>query len=246
MSDFRNFLATYFRELRQGEVRGSPLPRTPVNKGKKKDQGCQILAQDGTQLLLQTSLVYVHPAFGYLVFANAEEAHPGKRHVSASWCDAHELTLVGTATPPAHYHLVSFGHYVLHSILDVWKGGAVNADVVLELFDAPLLLAGQMVDELSAKYLVCRIEIPSAEKVLEPASRERLVLFGHLFLRFARRPPIRALVQRVAHGVGWTHFLLANFGERRKAEVRRIPLPRTRLNRDNKKEAATTPQPPYS
>ena len=43
--------------------------------------------------------------------------------------------------------------------LDVWEGGTVNADVVLELFDAPLLLAGQMVDELSAKYLVCRIEI---------------------------------------------------------------------------------------
>jgi hypothetical protein len=109
--------------------------------------------------------------------------------VSTSWRDTHEFTLVGTATPPAYYHLVAFGHYVLHSILDVWKGGAVNADVVLELFDAPLLLAGQMVDELNAKYLVCRIEISSAEKVLEPASRERLVLFGRRILRFARRPP---------------------------------------------------------
>ena len=120
----------------------------------KKGQGGQTLARGGTQLLLQASLVYVHPAFGYLVFGNAEQAHPGKRHVSASRCDTHELTLVGTATTPAYYHLVSFGHYVLHSILDVWKGGAVNADVVLELFDAPLLLAGQMVDEPSAKYLV--------------------------------------------------------------------------------------------
>jgi hypothetical protein len=39
---------------------------------------------------------------------------------------------------------------------------------------------------------------------------------------------------------------VANFSELRKAEVRRIALPRTRLNRDKKKEAATTPQPPSS
>src|SRR5688572_12358657 len=172
------------------------VPKTRITTALRLGHGDQrsrssgaSLARDGAQLLLQASLVYVHPAFDYLVLGNAEEAHPGKRHVSASWCDAHELTLVGTATPPAYYHLVSFGHYVLHSILDVWKGAAVNGDVVLELFDAPLLLAGQMVDELSAKYLVCRIEISSAEKVLEPASCERLVLFRHLFLRFARRPP---------------------------------------------------------
>jgi hypothetical protein len=71
--------------------------------------------------------------------------------VSASWWDTHELTLVGTATPPAHYHLVSFGHYILYGILDVWKGGAVNADVVLELFEASLILVGEVVDELSAR-----------------------------------------------------------------------------------------------
>src|ERR671910_2461146 len=123
-----------------------------VNKGqKRKGRGCQTLARDGTQLLLQASLVYVHPTFGYLVFGNAEEAHPGKGHVSAGRCDAHELALVGTVTLPAYYHLVCFGHYLLYGIFDVWEGGAVNADVVLELFDAPpLLLAGQVVEELSA------------------------------------------------------------------------------------------------
>jgi hypothetical protein len=129
---------------------------------------------------LQASLVYVHPAFDYLVFGDSEETHPGKRHLSASWCDSHELTLVGTATRPAYYHLVSFGYYLLYPILDVWKGVAVNGDVVLELFEATLILVGQVVDELSAKYLVCRIEISSAEKVLKPATCERLVLFGYL------------------------------------------------------------------
>jgi hypothetical protein len=71
---------------------------------------------DDAQLLLQASLVYVYPAFGYLVCGNAEESHPGKRHVSASWCDTHELTLVDTATRPAYYHLVAFGHYFLYSV----------------------------------------------------------------------------------------------------------------------------------
>jgi hypothetical protein len=74
--------------------------------------------------------------------------------------------------------------------LDVWEGGAVDTDVVFELFDAPLFLAGQMVDELSAKYLVGRVEISSAEKILEPASRKRLVLFGHRLLRLARLLPL--------------------------------------------------------
>jgi hypothetical protein len=148
------------------------------------------LAREGAQLLLQTSLVYVHPAFGYHVSGDSEQAHPGKRHVSTGLCGAHELTLMGTATPPAYYHLVSFGHYVLHLILDVWESGAVDTDVVFELFDAPLFLAGQMVDELSAKYLVGRVEISSAEKILEPASRKRLVLFGHRLLRLARLLPL--------------------------------------------------------
>ena len=103
---------------------------------------------------------------------------------------AHVLTLVGTATHPAYYHLVSFGHLVLHLILDVWKGSAVNADVVLEFFDAPSLLAGQMVDKLNAKYLVCRIEISSAEKVLEPASRELLVLSAIVSSVSRRSSPI--------------------------------------------------------
>jgi hypothetical protein len=83
---------------------------------------------NGAQLLLQASLVEVHPAFGYLVIGDSEETHPGKRHASASWFDTHELTLVGTATHPAYYHLVCFGHYILYSILDVRKGGAVNGD----------------------------------------------------------------------------------------------------------------------
>jgi hypothetical protein len=113
--------------------------------------------------------------------------------VSASWCDTHELTLVGTATHPAYYDLVSFRHYILYCILDVWKGGAVNVDVVLELFETTLILVGQVVDEVSANYLVRRIEISSAEQVLEPAACERFVLlgclFGHLFLLFVRRPP---------------------------------------------------------
>ena len=156
--------------------------------------------------------------FDYLVFGNAEKTHPAKPHVPTGWCDAHELTLVATATPPAYYHLVSFGHYILYGILDVWKGAAVNADVVLELFEASLILVGEVVDELSAKDLVCHIEISSAEEVLEPASCERLVLFGHLFSSVSRwSSPIRALV----HSAAWVHFLLANFVERRYGEVRR-------------------------
>src|SRR5215212_4834367 len=55
-----------------------------------------------------------------------------------------------------------------------------------------------MVDEVSAKYLVCRIKISSAEQVLEPASCERLVLFGHLFLLFLRRPHWGARAQSSA------------------------------------------------
>jgi hypothetical protein len=33
-------VANYFRELRKGEVRRIPLPRTSVNKGMKKGRGC--------------------------------------------------------------------------------------------------------------------------------------------------------------------------------------------------------------
>jgi hypothetical protein len=83
-----------------------------------------------------------------------------------------------------------------------------------------------VVDELSAKDLVCHIEISSAEEVFEPASCERLVLFGHLFSSVCRwSSPIRALVHRVAHGVGWTHLLLADFREPRQNEVRPCPGP---------------------
>ena len=62
-------------------------------------------------------------------------------------------------------------------------------DVVLELFETSLILVGQVVEEVRAKYLVCRIEISSAEEVFEPVSCERLVLFGHLFLRFSSVVP---------------------------------------------------------
>jgi hypothetical protein len=177
------------------------------------------------QLLQQASLVDVNPAFGYLVFGDSEEAHPGKRHVSTGWCDAHEVTLVGTATRPAYYHLVSFGHYLLYRILDVWKGAAVHADVVLELFEPALLLAGQVVDEVSAKYLVCRVEITSAEKVLEPAACERLVLFGYLSSSLSCVVPHQgARAQSSARrGLG-THLPSANFQEDPLYKVRRIHL----------------------
>lgn len=59
----------------------------------------------------------------------------------------------------------------LYSILDVWKGTAVNGDLLLELFDTTLV--GEVLDELSAKYLLCRIEIYSVPQVLEPATCER-------------------------------------------------------------------------
>jgi hypothetical protein len=134
-----------------------------------------------------------HPAFSYLVFGDSEQTHPGKRHFSTGWCETHELTLVGTATRPKYCHQVCFGHYLLYSILDVWKGVAVDGDVLLQLFDTTLMLVGQVLDELSAKYLVCRIEIYSVPQVLEPAACERLVLlgclFGHLFLLLVRRRP---------------------------------------------------------
>jgi hypothetical protein len=55
--------------------------------------------------------------------------------------------------------------------------------------EATLFLAGQVVDEVGVKYLLCRIEISSAEKVLEPAACERLVLLAQLFLLVVARPP---------------------------------------------------------
>jgi hypothetical protein len=121
--------------------------------------------------------------------------------------ETHELTLVGTATPPKYCHHVCFGHYLLYSILDVWKGAAVNADVLLELFDTTLMLVGQVLDELSAKYLLCRIEIYSAvPQVLEPATCEGLVLLGYLlgdlFLLFVRRPPDASAQSRAWRGLG--------------------------------------------
>jgi hypothetical protein len=36
---FETFLANYFREPRKGEVRRKSIPRTPVNKGKRKKAG---------------------------------------------------------------------------------------------------------------------------------------------------------------------------------------------------------------
>jgi hypothetical protein len=148
-----------------------------------------------------------HPTFSDLVFGDSEQTHPAKRHFSTGRCETHELTVVGTATRPKYCHHVSFGHYLLYSILDVWKGGAVNADVLLQLFDTTLMLVGQVLDELSAKYLVCRIEIYSVPQVLELATCERLVLlgclFGHLFLFFVRRRPPDASAQSSAwRGLG--------------------------------------------
>jgi hypothetical protein len=43
--DTRTDAVRDFRELRQRELRRIPLPRTPVNKGKKEKKGRDIVAQ---------------------------------------------------------------------------------------------------------------------------------------------------------------------------------------------------------
>jgi hypothetical protein len=113
--------------------------------------------RDHAHLLHHAQFIKVIPAFHHLaLIREPEDAYPRYRYLIAGGSDAPELALMGAASSPAGYYLVSLGYLILDIATQVGEGLAKLADEPLNVFGPTLFCTPVcLMRDISVKDLVC-------------------------------------------------------------------------------------------
>src|SRR5215217_5125474 len=170
-----------FLELRKGEVRRTPLPRTPVNKGYLRRLRLPRLPRFGydAKLLHHPQVVAHPPVFHGLAVPKAHEVHVVLAHRAPGRERAHKRPFVSAAHRQAACNCVPFSDQLLDLEVQVREGRAQHIGQASHRLRATVpSWRGLVVYELGGNELVRDVEVPPVQQLLVGAPKQGLVLFS--------------------------------------------------------------------